>query len=143
MTNFKKLAGATMLLTGLAGCEFKTAGIDQTAVEFMPPDVAIAYVKNALKPWATGNGYDPCVITDDGVMMDGDFHAFADTRLIIERETIPDRYDIRVLENTWVIPDFCSYYKGDDGTGSLAAEVEKIDRIGTAFTALGSNVPSH
>lgn len=140
----KVVAGmAVSVVLLLPGCEFKTAGIDLAAVEFMPRDVAIAYVKKNLKPWPDGNGLDPCVMADDGVFMDGNFHAYADTRLIIERYTTADRYDIRGLENTWVIPDFCSYYKGDDGTGLLLAEIEKIDRIGTAFTTLGSNVPSH
>jgi hypothetical protein len=123
----------------LAGCEFKDATIDRTAVDFMPADVALTFLNNNARPWT--DGYDPCVLTEHGVVIDGDLYPYAKMHLIIERNAIGDFYDLRVIENTLIIPEYCSYYKGPDDTGTTEAEIRKIDRIGTAFAALGVVVP--
>ncbi|OSQ39821.1 hypothetical protein [Thalassospira mesophila] len=123
----------------LAGCEFKDAMVDRTAVEFMPVDVALTFLNNNARPWT--QGYDPCVLTENGVVIDGDLYPYAQMRLIIERNTLGDFYDLRVIENTLIIPDVCSYYKGQDDTGLTENEIRKVDRIGTAFAALGVDVP--
>ncbi|AUG52155.1 hypothetical protein [Thalassospira marina] len=135
----KYLAGLAALIM-LAGCEYKDAVVDTSVVDLMPPDIALKYLNDNFQPWTSG--YDDCVLRESGVIMGSNSHSYKDLRLIIERSTIGDYYDLRLIEKTLIIPDFCSYYKGNDDTGLQPAEQRKIDRIATAFASLGVQVPA-
>lgn len=102
----------------------------------MPKDVALSFVKANFNPGAS-HTYDPCVIGDTGVSMDGEFFPYDKLKLVIQIIPLHERYDVKLFNDAALFPDICSYYFGEAGSTSDPANVEKVDRVATAFKSLG------
>lgn len=145
----KQTFTAILLCAAVAACDATApVKVDTRAIGEMPADVALSYLQNWKAP--TGLQSAPhwdtrvrCDTIGSKVMTLRKGQAFPYNRLTLNVTTSGSRYrhvNFTVAESTWTWCNFGSFGWDTENAETNRRALAEINRIGTAFAALGTRI---
>lgn len=144
----KQKLTAVLLCAVLAGCaDTAPVKIDTRAISEMPVDVALSYLQNWKAPagliTVPMDASEKCGAIGNTAMTLRKGQSFPYGRLTLDVTTAGSRYrsvNLTVAESTWTWCRFGNFGWDTENADINRRALAEINRIGTAFSALGAKI---